>query len=231
MAEDADIEAAAAGLVDGACYNAGQSCCGIERVFVAQSKYEQFLERAQIHMEAYVLGDPMEDTTTLGPMALPHHTTHLKTHVDDAIAKGARVLTRTGESTDASGHGRFFLPTLVADCHNRMEVMQEESFGPILAVAPVASDEEALEKMNDCKYGLTAAVFTTNEARAMKLGRQLQAGTVYMNRCDALDPRLPWTGVGESGKGQSLSKYGFSAFTQLKSVRGLNLCFGRLTCR
>lgn len=158
----------------------------------------------------------MDDNVTLGPVAQSEHLSFLQNQVDDAVARGARVLTTTG-STQIDDRGRFFLPTLLADCTHSMNVMQEEAFGPIMAVTSVSSDEEALERMNDCVYGLTAAIFTKDREKALRLGKDLRAGTVYMNRCDALDPYLPWVGVGNSGKGQSLSKYGFGAFTQLKS--------------
>lgn len=216
VASDADPEDAAKGLVDGAFYNAGQSCCSVERVYVAESKYEEFLEHAKRLVNEYHLGDPMDDNVTLGPVAQPEHLEFLQSQVDDAVAKGARLLTATGFA-QVNGRGRFFHPTLLADCTHSMKIMQEETFGPIMAVSSVSSDKEALEKMNDSVYGLTAAIFTKDKEKALRLGKDLRVGTVYMNRCDALDPYLPWTGVGSSGKGQSLSKYGFGAFTQLKS--------------
>lgn len=202
------------------CYNAGQSCCGIERIYVHDANYDAFLAAATPLFEAYKLGDPLDATTSLGPMALPSAPALLDAHVQDALAKGATQLTRTtGAVTDSNGRGRFFAPTLLADCTDAMQIMQEESFGPIVGVQRVQSDDEAIRKMNDSAYGLTAAVFTRDRARAMRMGAELSAGTVYMNRCDALDPLLPWTGVRDSGKGVSLSKHGFRAVTQLKAVR------------
>jgi acyl-CoA reductase-like NAD-dependent aldehyde dehydrogenase len=218
VAADANISAAAKSLVDGACYNAGQSCCGVERIYVHESKYEEFLDEAKTHFEAYHLGDPFDHKTNMGPMALKDAPKLLDDHVKDAIAKGARTITRYGITTDAKGKGRFYTPTLLADCDHSMKVMLDESFGPIVGVASVLCDEEAIIKMNDSAYGLTAAVFTSNKERAMRLGQQLSAGTIYMNRCDALDPYIPWTGVRDSGKGVSLSKHGFRALTKLKSV-------------
>ncbi|OQR83569.1 aldehyde dehydrogenase, partial [Thraustotheca clavata] len=211
----------AAGAVDGACYNAGQSCCAVERVYVHESLYDEFLSIATTHFDAYTMGDPLNDKTTLGPMALKDSTTATLTqHIADAVAKGGKVLTKVKEPTevtDNNGHGRFFPPTLVADCNHNMELMVQESFGPILGVMPVASDEEAIKLMNSSEYGLTGGIFTTSHERALSIGRQLQVGTVYMNRCDAVDPYLPWTGVKNTGKGHSLSEHGFQAFTQLKS--------------
>ncbi|KAG9402163.1 hypothetical protein AC1031_007866 [Aphanomyces cochlioides] len=219
VAPDADIAAAAAGLVDGACYNAGQSCCGVERVYVHRSKYEEFIAEAVPHFDAYKLGNPLESSTTLGPMALASATAVLTQHIQDAVAKGGKVVTANkapSEVTDAVGHGRFFPPTLVRDATHDMLLMSEESFGPILGVMAVDSDEEAIEKMNDSNYGLTAGIFTRDFERAKRIGKQLEAGTVYMNRCDAVDAYLPWTGVKDTGKGHSLSEHGFAAFTQLK---------------
>ncbi|ETV96960.1 hypothetical protein H310_09814, partial [Aphanomyces invadans] len=219
VAPDADIETAASGLVDGACYNAGQSCCGVERVYVHRSQYESFLDAAVPHFNAYKLGNPLEEGTTLGPMALASAGDALAHHVADAVAKGAKVVTRSrnpAETRDATGHGRFFPPTLVRDCTHDMAIMKDESFGPILGVMAVDSDEEAVKLMNDSSYGLTAGIFTKDMDRAKRLGKQLEAGTIYMNRCDAVDAYLPWTGVKDTGKGHSLSEHGFAAFTQLK---------------
>ncbi|DBA04474.1 TPA: hypothetical protein N0F65_010070 [Lagenidium giganteum] len=217
VAADANVAAAAEGLVDGVCYNAGQSCCGIERIYVHESNYDEFIERAKGHFEAYTLGDPFDAKTTLGPMALPVAPEFLDHHVHDAVKKGAQLITGRGILTDAKGKGRFYSPTLLANCDDSMRIMTEESFGPIVGVERVASDEEAVRKINDSNYGLTAAVFTRNRDRAMKVGQKLSAGTVYMNRCDALDPLLPWTGLRDSGKGASLSKHGFRAVTKLKA--------------
>lgn len=206
--------------MDGVCYNAGQSCCGVERIYVHEANYDKFLEAATGLFEAYTLGDPFDPATSLGPMALPNAPEFLDAHVKDALAKGATQLTSgSGITSDSKGKGRFFAPTLLANCGDAMRIMKEESFGPIVGVQRVSSDEEAIAKINDSAYGLTAAVFTSDRERAMRVGAQLSAGTVFMNRCDALDPYLPWTGVRDSGKGASLSKHGFRAVTKLKSVR------------
>jgi acyl-CoA reductase-like NAD-dependent aldehyde dehydrogenase len=215
---DADAEAAAEGLVDGVCYNAGQSCCGVERIYVHESKYDQFLEKAKSLFEAYNLGDPTDAKTSMGPMTLPTAPGMLDAHVKDAVAKGALQLTGSGIVTDSAGKGRFYSPTLLASCNGSMDIMTEESFGPIVGVERVSSDAEAIQKINDSKYGLTASVFSSDREHAMALGAQISAGTVYMNRCDVLDPYLPWTGTRDSGKGISLSKHGFRGVTKLKSV-------------
>ncbi|OQR86720.1 aldehyde dehydrogenase [Achlya hypogyna] len=221
IASDADVAVAAAGAVDGACYNAGQSCCAVERVYVHASLYDDFCARATEHFDAYKLGNPLDKSTTLGPMALKDSATQLLTrHVADAVQKGGRVLTKEPAPTevrDAAGRGRFFPPTLVADCSHDMALMREESFGPVLGVMAVASDDDAVRLMNDSPFGLTGGIFTSSLDRARAIGSQLDVGTVYMNRCDAVDPYLPWTGVKDTGKGHSLSEHGFQAFTRLKS--------------
>jgi len=218
VAPDADAAEAAAGLVDGAMFNAGQSCCGIERVYVHTSKYDDFLAAAKELCDAYVLGDPMCGETHNGPQALPTSVPFLEGQVKDAVSKGARLLSGSSSGThDASGRGRFFAPTLLADCTHDMDVMVEESFGPILPVTRVESDEEAVARMNDSSYGLTAAIFTQSQERVRDMGKSIETGTVFMNRCDYLDPDLPWTAGGENtGKGVSLSKYGFDGVTRLK---------------
>lgn len=217
VTSDADAVAAAEGLVDGVCYNAGQSCCGVERIYVHDSKYDLFVETAKSLFEGYQLGDPNNASTSLGPMALPTAPAALDAHVNDAIAKGAQRIVGSGIVTDAAGKGRFYSPTLLVNVDSTMDIMNEESFGPIVGVQRVSSDEEAVKLINDSNYGLTASVFTSDRERAMNLGSQISAGTVYMNRCDALDPYLPWTGHRNSGKGASLSKHGFRGVTKLKA--------------
>jgi len=221
VASDADLEFAAANLVDGACYNAGQSCCAIERVYVHQDLYEPFLEQAAALLAAYRLGDPMLESTTMGPLASRAAPAFLQRQVDDATSRGARLLVggRVPEDlapTDRSGN--YYQPTLLADVENEALVMQQESFGPLLPVCAVRDDQEALERMNDSTFGLTASVWTADPQRAESLARRLHAGTIFQNRCDFLDPALPWTGWGESGKGSTLSHYGFYHLTRRKSI-------------
>jgi acyl-CoA reductase-like NAD-dependent aldehyde dehydrogenase len=216
VAEDADVAAAAAGLVDGAMFNAGQSCCGIERIYVHRSLYETFLDAARTEIDALVIGDPKDLSTSVGPMAQPMAPNLLLAQVEDAQRKGARVLTGGAPCTDASGKGRFFPPTLLADCDHTMECMKEESFGPLVAVCPVDDEDDAIAKMNDSPYGLTAAVFSSNSETAERMAPQLDVGTVFMNRCDYLDPLLPWSGQKDTGKGCSLSRHGFNGVTRLK---------------
>lgn len=216
VAEDADVDYAAANVVDGACYNAGQSCCAVERAYVHAKHYDAFLEKARGHLLAYKLGDPTDEATTMGPIARKEQLELLERHVEDAKRRGARVL--CGGKRVSGSSAWFFEPTLLADVPNDALVMQEETFGPILPVAKVASDDEAIARMNDSRYGLTASVWTSSVERAEKFARELVAGTVYQNRCDYLDPSLPWTGHKESGIGSTLSHWGFAHLTRRKSV-------------
>lgn len=217
VAPDCDFDKTVESVVDGALYNAGQSCCAVERVYVHRSLYPRFVEACAALVRAYVLGDPRDAATTLGPIAQPNHPAELEAAVDDARARGARILLG-GKRTSSGTKGRFFEPTLVADVPQDARLMRAEAFGPILPIAPVDSDEEALARMNDSDLGLTASVWTSDRERAARFARDLAFGTVYMNRCDALDPALPWTGVKQSGRGHSLSSLGFDQLTRPKSV-------------
>ncbi|TDJ69824.1 MAG: aldehyde dehydrogenase family protein [Planctomycetota bacterium] len=213
VAADADLDLAVPNIVDGACYNAGQSCCAIERVYVHATVHAEFLERAQALLAEYRTGDPLDEGTTMGPLAQRKAIPFLEDQVQDAVRRGARLLAG-GTGTD----GRFFAPTLLDGCPNDSEVMQAESFGPLLPVLAVGSDEEALAHMNDSRFGLTASIWTEDEERAERMAAGLETGTVFMNRCDYLDPALPWTGVKDSGKGVTLSRYGFQHLTRRKSI-------------
>jgi len=217
VAADADLARSVDGLVDGAMYNAGQSCCAVERAYVHASHYEPFVAGAKRLAEAYVLGDPLAEGTTLGPIAQPQHAAELEALVKDAVRRGARLVTG-GKPTSVAGQGRFFEPTVLADVPADAELMRVEQFGPILAVARVASDDEALERMNDSVFGLTASVWTSDRARAERFAEALRFGTVFMNRCDFGDPRLPWSGVGQSGRGHSMSILGFDSLTRTRSL-------------
>jgi len=217
VAPDCDFDKTVENVVDGALYNAGQSCCAVERVYVHRSLYPRFTEACEALVRQYVLGDPFNDTTTLGPIAQPHHPAELESLVADAKGRGARVVVG-GKQTQVSGKGRFFEATLLADLDDSMTLMKQESFGPLLPLSPVDSDDEALARMNDSELGLTASVWTADRDRAAWFAARLQYGTVYMNRCDSVDPALPWIGVKNSGRGHSLSRLGFDQLTRPKSL-------------
>ncbi len=216
VAADADLAKAIDGIVDGACYNAGQSCCAVERVYVHESLYDAFIEGSLALLQQYVMGDPRDEKTNLGPIAQPQHVGVLLAQVEDAVRRGARLLLG-GTPCSVEGRGRFFPPTLLVDVPEDAEVMSFESFGPLLPITKVTGDEDALRRMNDDALGLTASVWTNDRERVARLAPQLEFGTVYMNRCDALDPGLPWTGVKASGKGSTLSALGFEHLTRPKS--------------
>jgi acyl-CoA reductase-like NAD-dependent aldehyde dehydrogenase len=217
VAADCDLAKTVENVVDGAVYNAGQSCCAVERVYVHTALYGRFVEMAAELVRGYVMGDPLREETTLGPIAQPHHIAELEALVGDARAHGARALAG-GRPASVDGRGRFFEATLLADCDPGMRLFRQESFGPIVAVMPVDSDDEAIAKMNDSELGLTASVWTSDRDRAARFARALDHGTVFMNRCDYLDPALPWTGWKNSGRGASLGTLGFDALTRPKAI-------------
>ncbi len=214
VCEDASVRFAVDNLVDGAFYNAGQSCCGIERIYVARPLFDRFVETYVELVRQYRMGDPEDKSTTLGPLAQRKGVTVVEEQVAQARAAGARVL---AGGTPWKGRGYFCEPTVLVDVNHGMSVMWEESFGPVIGIMPVRNDAEAVRLMNDSPYGLTASVWTEDMDRAKRLMDQLDAGTVYANRCDYLDPMLPWVGVKDSGKGCSLSLLGFLHLTRPKS--------------
>ena len=214
VAADANLPYAIANVMEGAFFNAGQSCCAIERVYVHKDQAAEFIAGAKAEVEGYVQGDPEDAATFLGPMALPSACDNLEQQVKDAVSKGATLL--CGGSR-VEGPGRFFRPTLLTNVNHSMTLMKEESFGPIIGIQVVESDEEALGMMNDSEYGLTASIWTEDRSRARFLSDRLQTGTVFMNRCDYLDPAQPWTGVKNTGRGVTLSRHGFDGFTRFKN--------------
>jgi len=211
-----DIKAVADAVTDGAMYNAGQSCCSVERVYVHERVYDEFLEHAANAAKSMKVGDPTDAATYMGPLALPDQPSFLQAQVDDAVRQGARL--HCGGAVDPA-KPRFYPPTVLSDATPSMDVMTHESFGPIMPVTRVASDDEALALMNETAYGLTASVFSSDEQRAERLLGGLNAGTVYMNCCDRVTPFLPWSGRNGSGMGSTLSRVGIQAFTRPKSYQ------------
>jgi acyl-CoA reductase-like NAD-dependent aldehyde dehydrogenase len=212
--DDANVDAAVANLVDGAMFNAGQCCCGIERIYVTASHYEAFVEKAVALAKTYVLGNPLEQTTTIGPMANERFAKTARRHVNEAVAAGALAHVPTLQGDDG---GAYVSPQILTDVDHTMSVMREETFGPVVGIMPVENDEEAIALMNDCAYGLTASLWTNDTQRAAQIGERLENGIVFMNRCDYVDPALCWTGCKNTGRGGSLSTIGFHAVTRPKS--------------
>ncbi len=214
VAGDVDVAAAAEAISDGAFYNNGQSCCAVERIYVHESIYTQFVEEFVKNVKGFVLGDPMDEKTYLGPLTRKPQLEVLAHQVADAVAKGAKVLCGGRRVADRKGY--YFEPTVLVNVTHEMEVMREESFGPIIGIQAVKSDEEALRLMNDTQYGLTAGVYTKDRTRAERLLAGVHSGSAYWNCCDRVSPRLPWSGRGHSGVGLTLSHHGIRAFTQTK---------------
>ena len=212
---DADVAHAAAGLADGGFFNAGQSCCSIERVYVHAAVYDEFVQRLTEEARGLRLGDPLEPETTLGPLVKPEAAEFVRGQVADALAAGARALIDTNEV--AMEGGAYCAPQVLVDVDHSMRVMTEETFGPVVGVMKVESDDEAVELMNDSEYGLSAAVWSADTDAAERLGDRIETGTFYMNRCDYLDPALAWTGVKHTGRGCTLSVLGYEHLTRPKS--------------
>jgi acyl-CoA reductase-like NAD-dependent aldehyde dehydrogenase len=211
---DADPLAAAESLADGAMYNTGQSCCSVERIYVHESLHDAFVERFVHTVRGMRQGDPLHNDTYIGAITRAPQLAVLQAQVDDALAKGA-VLHTGGRSRP--GPGNWFEPTVLTGVDHSMDLMREESFGPIIGIQKVAGDAEAVVLMNDTRYGLTAGIYTRDEAKARELLAQVNAGSVYWNCCDRVSPRLPWSGQGDSGVGLTLSTYGIQAFTRPKA--------------
>ena len=214
VCEDADAKSAAESLADGAMYNAGQSCCSVERIYVHERIHDRFVDAFAATVQGYKRGDPMDEATYLGPLARAPQLAVLERQVADALAKGAKLL---AGGKRLAQPGNWFEATVISNTDHSMELMREESFGPVIGIQKVAGDEEALRLMNDTAYGLTAGVYTPDEARARRILAQLRSGSVYWNCCDRVSPRLPWSGVGHSGVGVTLSTYGIQAFTRPKA--------------
>ncbi len=214
--EDADLDAAVATLVDGAMYNSGQCCCGIQRIYVVEKHYDIFVEKAAALTSQYKLGNPLLQETTLGPVANTRFANEVRAVTEDSIRAGAKPLIDRKDFPQDDG-GAYLMPQLLVNVNHQMRIMREESFGPVTGIMKVKDDAEAIHLMNDTPYGLTASLWTNDTARAEHIGAGLDTGTVMMNRCDYLDPALCWTGTKDTGRGGALSVYGYHNLTRPKS--------------
>ncbi|BGP67503.1 hypothetical protein NBRC10513v2_000823 [Rhodotorula toruloides] len=216
--EDCDPAYAAENVVDGAMFNSGQSCCAVERVYVHESIYDKFVEEVVKVVKGYKLGDPRQDDTTLGPVISLRSAATIREHVSEAVSKGARALIPESHFPEAKEGTTYVAPQVLVDVDPSMKVMSEETFGPVVGIMKVKDDAEALRLINDSPFGLTCSIWTKDRSAYDSLVDDIDAGTVYLNRCDYLDPALPWTGFKYSGRGISLSRYGYDAVTKAKSL-------------
>ena len=212
--EDADLDAAVDTLIDGAMFNSGQCCCGIERIYVHESLYEAFVEKAVAVVKGYKLGNPLDAETTIGPMANVRFAEEVRAQIAEALEQGAVAHIETFAEDDGAA---YLTPQILTNVTHDMRVMRDESFGPVVGIMKVSSDEEAIRLMNDSEFGLTVSLWTKDVERAQTIGDQLETGTVFMNRADYLDPGLCWTGCKNTGRGGGLSVIGYQNLTRPKS--------------
>jgi acyl-CoA reductase-like NAD-dependent aldehyde dehydrogenase len=214
---DADLAHAVENIVDGAFFNSGQCCCGIERIYVHEKHYDAFVEGAVDLVGKYVLGNPLDENTTLGPMAHKRFADLVRQQTAEAVAHGAKAHIDRKRFAADDGQSAYLAPQVLTGVTHDMTVMRDESFGPVVGIMKVRDDEEAIRLMNDSPYGLSAAIWTSDVDAAEVIGERLETGTVFMNRCDYLDPGLAWTGVKDTGRGASLSALGYESVTRPKS--------------
>ncbi len=214
---DANLAHAVENLVDGAFFNSGQSCCGIERIYVHESLYDKFVDGFVDLTKTYKLGNPTDKATNLGPMVRASAAEFVRGQIAEAVRQGARSLVDPKHFAADKAGTPYLAPHVLVDVTHKMRVMTEESFGPVIGIMKVKSDDEAVALMNDSEYGLTAALWTADAAAAERLGAGIETGTVFMNRCDYLDPGLAWTGVKNTGRGATLSTLGYEQLTHPKS--------------
>jgi acyl-CoA reductase-like NAD-dependent aldehyde dehydrogenase len=214
---DANLAHAIETLTDGAFFNSGQSCCGIKRIYVAASCYREFVDGVVDLTRQYRLGSPLDPETTIGPVVRAAAADTVRLQVQEAVGRGARQLIDEKLFASSSVGTPYLAPRVLVDVDHTMAIMREETFGPAVGIMSVGSDEAAVRLMNDSDFGLTAAIFSADAARAETLGDALETGTVFLNRCDYLDPALAWTGVKNSGRGCTLSRVGFEQLTRPKS--------------
>ncbi|MDB5585177.1 MAG: aldehyde dehydrogenase family protein [Devosia sp.] len=213
---DANLDNAVENLVDGSFFNSGQSCCGVERIYVDAVIYDGFVERFVENAKGWTLGNPLDEATVVGPMARGNFADHVRGQTEEAVRGGAKRHLNSRHELDKDG-SPYLAPEVLTNVNHQMSVMREESFGPVVGIMKVADDEEAITLMNDSPYGLTASIWTEDLDAAGKIGARVETGTVFANRCDYLDPGLVWTGVKDTGKGGALSEIGYANLTQPKS--------------
>ncbi len=214
---DADLGYAVETAIDGAFFNSGQSCCGIERIYVHESLYDEFLAQAVSLVNDYQLGRPDDPKSTLGPLVKTAAADFVRDQIQEAIGKGARIHIDEKRFPQSRQGTPYLAPQILSHVDHSMRVMTEESFGPLVGIQKVSSDVEAISLMNDSEYGLTAAVFTSDTDTGERIADQIDCGTVFLNRCDYLDPALAWTGIKNSGRGCTLSSLGYESLTRPKS--------------
>jgi len=214
--DNADLDAAVDTLIDAAMFNSGQCCCGIERIYVIDSLYDAFVQKAVDIVSKYKLGNPLDSETTLGPMANIRFADEVRAQTNEALAAGANPMIDGALFPEDDG-GTYLMPQILTNVNHDMRVMRDESFGPVVGIMKVSSDEEAITLMNDSEFGLTCSLWTADPERAARIGRELETGTVFMNRADYLDPGLCWTGCKNTGRGGALSVLGFQNLTRPKS--------------
>jgi acyl-CoA reductase-like NAD-dependent aldehyde dehydrogenase len=214
---DAALEHAAENIVDGAFFNAGQSCCSVQRVYVDRRIYDRFVHAAIELTHAYLLGDPRDPATTIGPLVRTGAAESVRDQVQQAIGAGATPLVDPSRFPADKEGTPYMAPRILTNVSRDMRVMREETFGPVMTITPVAGEDEAVRLINDSRYGLTSSVWTTDPEAALRIGDRIETGTWFMNRCDYLDPALAWTGVKDSGRGCTLSRIGLTTFTRPKS--------------
>jgi acyl-CoA reductase-like NAD-dependent aldehyde dehydrogenase len=214
---DADLDFTVPNLVDGAMFNSGQSCCGIERIYVHQDLYREVVERMEAEIKSYKLGNPLQDGVNMGPVVRTRSALMIRQHIAQAVSMGAKAVIDPRHFAADTPEGPYVAPQLVIDASAEMDIVAKETFGPVVAVMPVSGDEDAIAAMNNSRFGLTASIWTDDGDSALRIGERLETGTVFQNRCDYLDPELAWVGVKDSGRGCTLSVVGFENLTRPKS--------------